>query len=100
MSQNTLPEKPLFSKNKTSTNENTLSIEELEKRNAIKRKNILQQFGIDAFYKTLSIIAIFVIVDIVLQELKIESKLLGEAFEVVKYATTTILGFLFANKSE
>ncbi len=100
MSRNMLPEEPLFKKETTESLQHDLSLERLEKKNEIVRKNNLQRFGFRAFYITLGVLVGVVVLDIIEQKLNIQNELLKEAFNVVKYATTTILGFLFANNSK
>ncbi len=100
MSRNGLPEEPLFQNRKNSDIEDSLTIEEIKAKEEIQRKNKLLHFSFSSFYVMMIAILVIIIFDIAEQKLNIDHEILSQTFELIKYATTTILGFLFASNSK
>ena len=65
-----------------------------------ERKNKLQKFSFNIVYAMLVSMGVVLGLSFLEKALKFDVPLLEEAFEVLKYSTTTILGYLFASKSE
>jgi hypothetical protein len=64
------------------------------------RKNQILQFGFSTFYILLIAVGAVVVFDIIERAVGVQDSLLDEVFSLIKYATTTVLGFLFANNSK
>lgn len=99
---------PLFSESilttdLTASDKATLQVERsipIETEHEEKRKDKLLKFTFKLFFVLLAIIVGFVLLDVVEHKFNIENPLLSEAFELMKYAITAVLGYLFANNAK
>lgn len=73
-----------------------LKMSELKELNNIRRKNQILTFGF-LFLICLGIFLLVTVgVDVYLSEHNIKSELLMECFNVLRYAITTVMGYIFA----
>lgn len=99
---------PLFSES-TSTNDlsssdkTALQVERnipIEISPEDKRKDKILKFSFRLFFVLLAIIVAFVLLDVIEHKFNVENPLLSEAFELMKYVITAVLGYLFANNAK
>lgn len=114
MEQN-LPEKSLFFVKKDSQlinggNSSTLSqnsvsndfspnLQVEKERDNIQRKNKILGFSIKFIISLIVIILSVMIIDIIINYLEIESDLVLEAFNLLKYCVSTTLGYIFGRET-
>lgn len=78
--------------------QNTLSVIKEEGKQERKTKSLSYSFGILKFL--VIIVVILAAFDALEHKYNIDNPLLQEVFELLKYATTTVMGYLFARKEE
>lgn len=92
------PDAPMFG-NDESVSED-LNLRMLEAKGEQERKNKSLSYSFNILKFLIIIVLVLVFFDGIESQLNIENNLLNEAFELVKYSTTTVMGYLFARKEQ
>lgn len=107
MSENFYEDYPLFSAEDDSgemtddgkpNNNYTSSLEVIETTADIKRKEKILSFSFKLIIIFLSICGILILLDALFDKLEINNSLIKEFFDLLKYSTTSVLGYLFASE--
>ena len=99
MSQNNLPESPMFPNEEEETVIQP-SVQILKETEEIKRKSKTLDFCLSAAKWVAPIAFVLIVFDILLQRFALDSTLLKDCFSLLTYVVTAALGFVFANNSK
>ena len=98
MSQNKLPEFPLFPNDDKP--ESQLSVQLLKEKEEIENKRKTLEFCLSSAKWIAPIAILLIIGDMLLQHWNLDSTLLKDCFSLLTYVVTAALGFIFANNTK